>query len=136
MRRVLSGLILTALLVMAGAPAAHAQPRTGARTALWTIVGAGAGFGLGVCLGLNAFDDAVDSDRKVWTSALVGAAAGGTLGYLIARPRQPSVTPSMRPRLTEREVGSLAGSVRLRSIRDRHAAMLQSADAHTAAGQF
>jgi hypothetical protein len=36
-------------------------------------------------LGLSAFDDAIDSDRKVWTSAAVGAAAGGLLGNLIGR---------------------------------------------------
>jgi hypothetical protein len=136
MRRVLSGFILAAILMTAGVPTAHAQTRSGGRTALWTIVGAGAGFGLGAYLGLRAFDDAVDSDRKVWTSALVGAAAGGVLGYVIARPRQPSTSPSMQPRLTEREVGSLAGSVQLRSPRGRHAAVLQSANAYSTAGQF
>ena len=36
---------------------------------IWTAVGAGAGFGLGVWVGLTKFDDAIDSDRKVWTTA-------------------------------------------------------------------
>jgi hypothetical protein len=36
-------------------------------------------------LGLNAYDDAVNSDQKVWTSALVGAAAGGLAGGLLSR---------------------------------------------------
>jgi len=52
---------------------------------LWTVVGAGAGFAAGVFLGLNKFDDAIDSDRKVWTTAIVGAAAGGVAGALIGR---------------------------------------------------
>jgi hypothetical protein len=52
---------------------------------IWTLVGIGAGFGAGLFLGLNAFDDAVNSDRKVWTGALVGAAAGGLAGNLLSR---------------------------------------------------
>lgn len=52
---------------------------------VWTLVGIGAGFGAGLFLGLNAFDDAINSDRKVWTSALVGAAAGGLAGNLLSR---------------------------------------------------
>ena len=52
---------------------------------VWTLVGIGAGFGAGLFLGLNAFDDATNSDRKVWTSALVGAAAGGLAGNLLSR---------------------------------------------------
>jgi hypothetical protein len=132
----LGGFIVTAILLVAGAPTAHAQTRSGGRTTLWTIVGAGAGFGLGLALGLHAFDDAVNSDRKVWTSALVGAAAGGTLGYVIGRSRRPSQSPTLQSRLSEREVGSLARSVRLGSLRDRHAAMLQSPDAYSTAGRF
>jgi hypothetical protein len=51
----------------------------------WTIGGAAGGFGIGLWAGLTAFDDAIDSDRKVWTSAIVGAAAGAVGGYLIGR---------------------------------------------------
>jgi len=60
----------------------------------WTIVGAAAGFGAGLFLGLNQFDDAINSDRKVWTTALVGAAAGGIAGGLLSRSvgRAPRVT--------------------------------------------
>ena len=52
---------------------------------VWTLVGIGAGFGAGVFLGLHAFDDAINSDRKVWTSAIVGAAAGGLAAGLLSR---------------------------------------------------
>jgi hypothetical protein len=52
---------------------------------IWTVIGAGAGFAAGVYLGLNAFDDAVDSDRKVWTTAILGAAGGGLAANLLSR---------------------------------------------------
>ena len=52
---------------------------------IWTAIGAGAGFAAGVFIGLNKFDDALYSDRKVWTAAIVGAAAGGVAGALLSR---------------------------------------------------
>jgi hypothetical protein len=61
---------------------------------LWTVSGAGAGFSIGLCAGLSAFDDAVNSDRKVWTSAIVGAGVGAVAGYLIATARHPPSAPS------------------------------------------
>ena len=61
---------------------------------LWTISGAGAGFGIGLWAGLSAFDDAVNSDRKVWTSAIVGAGVGAVAGYLIGRARTGRNRPS------------------------------------------
>jgi len=105
-----------------------AQPVPSAedRTALWTSVGAGAGFGIGLWAGLTAYDDALNSDRKVWTSAIIGAAAGGTLAYLLTRARRqpspPHIATSKRgprperfeaPRLTEADVRTLAASTRL-----------------------
>jgi len=66
---------------------------------LWTVVGAGAGFAAGVFIGLNKFDDALYSDRKVWTSAIVGAAAGGVAGALLSRNigRSVPVATAVRP---------------------------------------
>jgi hypothetical protein len=55
---------------------------------VWTSVGTAAGFGAGLYLGLVAFDDARNSDRKVWTSAVVGAGVGALAGYLVARIRR------------------------------------------------
>lgn len=124
------GIVAAALLgVTLTALPAHAQRTSGGggKTAAWTAVGAGAGFGLGLWAGLTAFDDAINSDRKVWTSAIVGAAAGGTLAFLLSRgTRRPSPsattrtagTPGVRvatpPGLTDRDIGLLAASTRLR----------------------
>ena len=95
----LIGLVLSAAPVSAdpGEPREAAPAKTasasGSKRVLWTVVGIGAGFGAGLLIGLNAFDDAIDSDRKVWTSALVGAAAGGLAGNLLGKNigRSPAV---------------------------------------------
>jgi len=126
MRYLKSAIVLLVWSALSG-PALAQQRGNGGRTALWTSVGAGAGYGLGLFAGLTAFDDAINSDRKVWTSAIVGAAAGGTLGYLISRARRHS-TPSRQaigpglprpqmvatPPLTDCDVVALAASTRLR----------------------
>jgi len=69
------------------------------RRVVWTVIGAGAGFAAGAFLGLNKFDDSINSDRKVWTSAIVGAAAGGVAGALLSRNigRAPRTTTVPRP---------------------------------------
>jgi hypothetical protein len=95
---------VTLLLLVSGTllRADEASPAARARgfRPLWTAVGAGGGFALGVWGGLTWFDDAINSDRKVWTTAIVSAAAGGILGYLIdrhqARRANPSATPAER----------------------------------------
>ena len=76
---------------------------------VWTLVGIGAGFGAGLFLGLNAFDDATNSDRKVWTSALVGAAAGGLAGNLLSRNVGRSPNFGVR-RAAKRQVDAPAAS--------------------------
>ena len=50
-----------------------------------TLAGGGGAFALGVFVGLNAFDDAVNSDRKLWTTALISAAGGAVGGYFLGR---------------------------------------------------
>lgn len=74
---------------------AYAQARNPglAATVTWTAVGAGAGFGIGLWAGLTVFDDAINSERKVWTSAAVGAAVGALGGYLVGRARRPHAGP-------------------------------------------
>ena len=62
---------------------------------VWTTIGAGAGFGLGVWAGLTKFDDAIHSDRKVWTTAIVSAAVGGVLGFVVDRRQARSASPSL-----------------------------------------
>jgi 4-amino-4-deoxy-L-arabinose transferase-like glycosyltransferase len=85
-------------------PAAPAKASSTSKRVIWTLVGIGAGFGAGLFIGLNAYDDAVNSDQKVWTSALVGAAVGGLAGGLLSRNvgRAPQVkTTGSIPRATE-----------------------------------
>jgi hypothetical protein len=53
----------------------------------WTVIGTAAGFGVGFWAGFGAFDEAINSDQKIWTTAIVGAAAGGLVGYLVDRHR-------------------------------------------------
>lgn len=106
--------LVTAAALLAWPADARAQQRRGAgKTVLWTSIGAGAGFGLGVYFGLRAFDDAINSDRKVWTAAIAGAAAGGVLGYFVSRGGRPPSSPSRRQAapLSDREVGRLAGTL-------------------------
>jgi hypothetical protein len=65
---------------------------------VWTIVGAGGGFVAGMLIGFQNFDDAVNSDRKIWTCALVGAAAGGVAGNLFSRNIGPTPGVANGPR--------------------------------------
>jgi hypothetical protein len=102
LRRVI-GVMLVAWIIAEGAAFAQtkssASSRSATRRVVWTIVGAGAGFGTGLFLGLNKFDDSVNSDRKVWTSALVGALAGGVAGGLLSanRKRESSAFDRRKP---------------------------------------
>lgn len=87
---------IAAILMLVCAPAASAQSTAPVSRSqvVWTVAGAGAGFGVGLWAGLTAFDDAINSDRKVWTSAVVGAAVGGVAGYLLGRARHDRARPS------------------------------------------
>jgi hypothetical protein len=79
------------MIVVGSADVARAQSRT---EVLWTVSGAAVGFGAGLWGGLPAFDDAVNSERKVWTTAIVGAGAGAVAGYLIGRARNDRNRPA------------------------------------------
>lgn len=74
--------------------------RSPVKRALFTLLGAGAGFGAGLWFGLSKFDDAIDSDRKVWTSMIVGAVAGGAAGYALSGDRAPTHAARERERNT------------------------------------
>ena len=84
-------IVVGLMIVFGSAGVARAQSRT---EVLWTVSGGGVGFGVGLWAGLTAFDDAVNSDRKVWTSAIVGAGVGAVAGYLIGRARKDRSRPA------------------------------------------
>jgi hypothetical protein len=52
---------------------------------IFTIGGAGGGFVLGLGGGLAAFDDAINSNRKVWMTAILAGVGGGIGGYFLGR---------------------------------------------------
>src|SRR5262245_39115766 len=83
-------IIAGALLVLAARNPVYSQTPAAPKEShkyrtIFTLSGAGGGFALGVFAGLAAFDDSVNSDRKVWTTALVSAAGGAVGGYFIGR---------------------------------------------------
>ena len=86
MRKVVAANLI-ALLVCGSVAQAQSSAPARRHTVIWTVSGGAAGFGVGLWAGLSAFDDAVNSDRKVWTSAAVGAGLGALAGYLIGRAR-------------------------------------------------
>jgi hypothetical protein len=76
--------LLTASESFAQQPAALPTPSHKYRTIL-TPAGATAGFAAGLFIGLSKFDDAANSERKVTTTALIGATGGGVGGYFLGR---------------------------------------------------
>ena len=134
MNRIVGAIAAGVLMLTVTAAPVEGRSR-GGRSALWTVVGAGAGFGCGLLIGLTAFDDAIESERKIWTTALASGAAGGAIGYLVSRAgRGRGASPSrLPPPLSDREVGALARMVRLR---EHASSVVQSADADASARQF
>ncbi len=60
---------------------------------IFTIAGGGGGFAVGLVAGLAAFDDAINSDRKVWTTAALSAVGGYFLGRALdKRTKKTNVT--------------------------------------------
>jgi hypothetical protein len=50
-----------------------------------TLAGGGGGFAAGLFAGLAVFDDATNSDRKVWTAAILAGVGGALGGYFLGR---------------------------------------------------
>lgn len=77
-------LIFAAPVVVHSATQSNEPPQR--KSHKWLIpVGAGVGFGLGLLLGFRAYDEAINSDQKIWTSAIVGGAIGGIGGWVASR---------------------------------------------------
>jgi hypothetical protein len=86
-----SRLILSSLLAFFTCQWALGQ-QAGTKTAeshryrtIFTLAGGGGGFAAGTFAGLTAFDDATNSDRKVWTTAALSGIGGAVAGYFIGR---------------------------------------------------
>jgi len=82
--------LLPLLLCLIAASPAFAQQavpkgKSSKYRTILTIAGAGGGFVLGVFAGIGAFDDSINSSRKVWTTAIITGAAGGVGGYFLGR---------------------------------------------------
>jgi hypothetical protein len=67
-----------------------------------SIAGAAGGFVLGALGGLAAFDDAINSDRKVTLAAVSSAAGGAVGGYFIGR----AIDKRKKPRVTTTQFGT------------------------------
>lgn len=108
--RAVCALLIVSLLsaVPAAAEPASVRPAPAGKSVsngkriAWTLVGAAGGFAAGLFIGLNQFDDAINSDRKVWTAALVGAAAGGIAGNILSRNVGPAYPGVGTPRAADR----------------------------------
>jgi hypothetical protein len=62
------------------------QPASNSHGHKWIIpVAAAAGFGLGLLIGFQAYDEAINSEQKIWTTAIAGAAIGAVGGWLLSR---------------------------------------------------
>ena len=65
-------------------------------------------------LGLKVFDDDVESEQRVWATAIASAAAGGAIACLLSR-RTKSVQRPAPATLTDGELRELASGVCLRT---------------------
>lgn len=83
---------------------------------LGAVIGAAAGFGAGLLIGLAAYDDAVNSERKIWTLTVVTTAAGAGAGYAIGArlARGTKASPHRVGRHPDATTSILASAVRLR----------------------
>ena len=113
----LIALLMTSSIVLADDGRARTSANARSVAPVWTFVGIGAGFGVGLWAGFSAFDESINSERKIWTSAIVGAAAGGLLGYFVDRQRAKSpAAPARNPSIAmsthdQRSLVSAAGQL-------------------------
>src|SRR5262245_22654288 len=63
-------------------PSAKPQASSKYRT-IFALVGGGGGFALGFFTGLSVFDDSINSDRKIWTTAALSGVGGAVGGYFL-----------------------------------------------------
>jgi hypothetical protein len=77
---------------------------------IFTLVGGGGGFAVGLGAGLAAFDDAINSNRKVWTTAAFSAVGGAVGGYFLGRALDKRTKKTKVTRLSDQFEKSLIRS--------------------------
>jgi hypothetical protein len=111
-------IIVVALIATVSALPAFAQAQTHKRAgtiAKWTLIGAGAGFGIGFLQGMRVYDDAIYAEQKIWRAAWLSALAGGAIGVLVGAARShPGRQPSVSSLPVDSRVTSAWARVRLK----------------------
>ena len=79
--------VVVALACAAPSYAQSGQPRSTRSRVGWALAGIGIGFGAGLYVGFNKFDQATYAERKITTTAIAGAAAGGVIAFLLTRDK-------------------------------------------------
>ena len=72
------------------------QPRSTGKRVGWTLAGVGIGFGVGTYVGFSRFDQATYAERKITTTAIGFAAAGGLIAFLLTRNWKQEAVPSLQ----------------------------------------
>lgn len=87
MKRILAIMCLGALCAAVPGRGAELDTQGASRRKHWLgiLIGAGAGFGAGTAIGFAAFDEAINSEQKVYTSMAAGTLIGAVTGYFISR---------------------------------------------------
>jgi hypothetical protein len=71
------------------------KPRSAGARVGWTLAGVGIGFGVGTYIGFQKFDQATYAERKITTTAVSFATAGGLIAFLLTRNKgQKSTSPN------------------------------------------
>ena len=90
MRVIVATLVVFSLAVPCSAQAQ--QPGSTTARVGWTLAGVGIGFGVGTWIGFSKFDQATYAERKITTTAVSCAAAGGVIAFLLTRHRGRHLT--------------------------------------------
>lgn len=87
MKRIVAIMCLGALCAAVPGMGAELDTQGAPRRKHWLgiLIGAGAGFGAGTVIGFAAFDEAINSEQKVYTSMAAGTLIGAITGYFISR---------------------------------------------------
>lgn len=137
--------VLLILCLSANGWAAEPEKHGHKWTAIMTAIGAGGGFLVGMAWGLSAYDDAINSDEKVWTTTAICSVGFGVTGFFIgrhidhSRPAEAKLPPVMTPEgirwQTQEAAFTMnleAGSLRPSLLQEMNGSLLPPTDQATA----